>query len=151
MDRLITSPNTSLQTKNTIFLAGGISNCPDWQTPVANKLLEHTNFTIFNPRRNDWNMDDEAEESKKQIIWEHEHLARSETILFWFPQETLCPITLLEYGKFLVSNRKLVVGTHVDYQRRLDVDIQGGLERPGLHVWSDLDLMVRYVIENKDP
>src|SRR5690606_13245814 len=107
MDRLITSPNTSLQTKNTIFLAGGISNCPDWQTPVANKLLEHTNFTIFNPRRNDWNMDDEAEESKKQIIWEHEYLARSETILFWFPQETLCPITLLEYGKFLVSNRKL--------------------------------------------
>jgi hypothetical protein len=145
MDRLITSPNTSHKTKNTIFLAGGISNCPDWQTPVAEKLLANTDYTIFNPRRKDWNIDDEADEAQKQIIWEHEHLARSETILFWFPQETLCPITLLEYGKFLVSNRKLVVGTHLDYQRRFDVEVQGNLERPGLYVWSDLDLMVKSI------
>lgn len=144
---LITSPAVSFEATNTLFLAGGISNCPDWQSPVAEMLLARTNYTIFNPRRNGWSMDDEAEESRKQIIWEHEHLARSETILFWFPKETLCPITLLEYGKFLVSDRKLIVGTHPEYQRRLDVEVQGKLERPNIHVWDDLDLMVESLFQ----
>lgn len=132
MGKLITSPEESKSTQGTLFLAGGISNCPDWQGPTADLLVKYTDYEVFNPRRNGWNMEDSDAESEKQIIWEHDHLARSETILFWFPKETLCPITLLEFGKFLVSDKRLVVGCHPQYQRRLDVQVQGRLDRPRL-------------------
>ncbi|MNK33286.1 hypothetical protein D3C87_517660 [compost metagenome] len=143
---IIISPEISTQTTKTVFLAGGITNCPDWQTPTGAQLDELTNLVIFNPRRTEWNMDNSEEESRKQIIWEHEHLQRSETILFWFPKETLCPITLLELGKYLVSDKKLIVGTHPDYQRRLDVIVQSRLVRPDMRIWSNLEDMVFHFI-----
>lgn len=142
MGQTITSPAESSETSQTLFLAGGISNCPDWQSPVAELLEERTTLTVFNPRRNGWNMENSDEESTKQIIWEHKHLDQSETILFWFPMETLCPITLFEYGKFLVSGKALIVGAHPEYQRRLDLEVQTKLERPNLKVWDNLDDMI---------
>lgn len=143
---IIISPEISTQTTKTVFLAGGITNCPDWQTPTGSQLNELTNLVIFNPRRTAWNMENSEEESRKQIIWEHEHLQRSETILFWFPKETLCPITLFELGKYLVSNKKLVVGTHPEYQRRLDVIVQSRLVRPDMKIWSNVEDMVFHFI-----
>ncbi len=143
---IVISPEVSDQTTRTIFLAGGITNCPDWQAPVADQLDEMTNLTIFNPRRTAWNMEGSDKESKKQILWEHDHLQKSETILFWFPSETLCPITLLELGKYLVSDKQLIIGTHPEYQRRLDVIVQSQLVRPDIVVWSNLDDMVFHFI-----
>lgn len=139
---IITSPETSVAVKDTIFLAGGITNCWDWQKPVAELFDDRTNLTVFNPRRTNWNMENSEEASKAQILWEHEHLQRAETILFWFPHETLCPITLLELGKYLMTPKALVVGTHPEYQRRLDVIVQSRLERPNLKIWSNLDDMI---------
>ena len=138
---IITSPQNSEYTENTIFLAGGISNCWDWQKPVAEFLSEYTNLVIFNPRRNGWNMENSDEESRKQILWEHKFLQQSKTILFWFPEETLCPITLFELGKYLVSDKRLIVGTHPNYQRRLDVIVQSQLVRPDIKIYDDVDMM----------
>ncbi len=42
--------------KPTLFLAGGISICPDWQTELIAKL-KHTNWTILNPRRTDFDVE----------------------------------------------------------------------------------------------
>jgi hypothetical protein len=46
--------------------------------------------------------------------WEHDHLRRSKAIMFWFPSETLCPITLYELGAWTILARqtgtKLFVG-----------------------------------------
>lgn len=145
---IITSPEHSYESKNSLFLAGGITNCPDWQKPIAELLNDRTPLTIFNPRRESWNMDDDANESKKQIVWEHHHLKISEYILFWFPMETLCPITLLELGKYMMTDKKLIVGTHPDYQRRLDVIVQTRLEKPNLKIWSNLDDMVHTFIRD---
>lgn len=145
---IIVSPTIHTGEGKSIFLAGGITNCPDWQKPVADILHERTNLWIFNPRRLAWNMENSDEESTKQIIWEDQHLQMANTILFWFPCETLCPITLLELGKFLVSDKKLVVGTHPDYQRRLDVVVQSRLVRPDMRVWSNLDDMVYDFVHN---
>lgn len=146
MGTLITSPEESKSTQGTLFLAGGISNCPDWQKPTAYLLVRHSNLIVFNPRRTGWNMEDSDAESEKQILWEHEHLKRSEKILFWFPKETLCPITLLEFGKYLMSDKELIVGCHPEYQRKLDVEVQGRLERPDMKVWDDLLPMVQSLI-----
>ncbi len=46
--------------------------------------------------------------------WEHDHLRRAKAIMFWFPSETLCPITLYELGAWTILARqtgtKLFVG-----------------------------------------
>jgi Nucleoside 2-deoxyribosyltransferase like len=152
---LITSPQVYSQKhivtlRPTMFIAGGISNCWDWQKPAVERLLAGTDLILFNPRRDGWNMEDSAEESKKQIRWEHTHLKQSDYILFWFPQETLCPITLLELGKYMMTDKALVVGTHPNYGRRLDVIEQLQLERPDVTVWSDLKEMIEAFIKDYD-
>ncbi len=109
-----------------VFLAGGISNCPDWQKDAV-EHLQYTNLVVINPRRKFYDSSDE--EARIQIEWEHKYLVMADIILFWFPKETLCPITLFEYGKYLVSKKPLVVGVHPDYKRRLDIQVQTRLEK----------------------
>lgn len=141
---ILTAPTQwSPSHRPTLFIAGGISGCPDWQTGVCERIAGAVEVDVINPRREGWDMKAHDEESMKQIRWEHWHLQRSDSILFWFPRETLCPITLLELGKYLARTEvDLTVGTHPEYQRRLDVVVQCGLERPLMTIWSDLDVMV---------
>lgn len=142
---IITSPETSNVNQGTLFLGGGITGCPDWQSSIKNQLSKY--FTVFNPRREGWNIYAYADESIKQIHWEHKHLQQSEIILFWFPKETLCPITLFELGKYLMTDKKLYIGTHFEYVRRLDVIEQTNLIRPNTTIWSNLDEMVSAIID----
>lgn len=131
---------------STIFIAGGISNCPDWQNEAVSKILSETmHFSktplLFNPRRRNFPMDDPTA-AKDQIYWEHKYLRVSDAILFWFPKETLCPITLFELGAFSSSRKPLFVGTDVEYKRRQDIIIQMELARPEVIVRSSLDDVV---------
>lgn len=145
---IITSPETSTQTQGTLFLAGGITNCPDWQATAGELLDKYTTLSVFNPRRNGWDMNADLNESENQIIWEHQHLAQSEIIMFWFPKETLCPITLFELGKFLVSDKEIIIGTHPEYQRRFDVQVQAQLVRKNIFIHDDLEEMVWSIIHD---
>ncbi len=65
----------------TLFLGGGISNCPDWQTEMESKLTGLP-LVLFNPRRDAFDMSDPSV-SVQQIEWEHRHLRKSSMILFW--------------------------------------------------------------------
>lgn len=117
-------------TDYSVFLAGGITGCDDWQKWVVEelktlKLLK--NLVIINPRRENWNSSIKNEE---QITWEFEHIRKCNVVCFYFTPPTLNPITLLEYGKLLVSNKDLIVHVHPDYARKDDVCIQTKLERP---------------------
>lgn len=103
----------------TVFLAGGITNCPDWQLDMRN-MLRDLRITLMNPRRANFDITDPSM-SSKQILWEHQHLRKAHSVIFWFPKETLCPITLYELGKVITSEKKLFIGTHPDYARRFDV------------------------------
>lgn len=123
----------------SIFIAGGISNCPNWQSDVVT-ALRGLDITVVNPRRVTFDIFN-SREAERQIEWEHKHLSLCDNILFWFPRETVCPITLLEYGKFLspTSGKKLFVGCHPEYSRSLDLDVQTKLERPDLRVHRELE------------
>jgi hypothetical protein len=123
----------------SLFLAGGITGCRDWQAEMVEKLKD-TELTLLTPRRKNFPMDDPTA-SVAQIKWEHRHLALSTAIMFWFPPETLCPITLFEYGKWLVRNKRLFVGCDPAYKRISDVCIQTGLERPQQVIHTDLDAL----------
>lgn len=128
-----------------LFLAGGISGCPAWQAPLASQLSHALAcWTLLDPRRE---LPPEAEaEIAAQIEWEHRHLRRAEAVLFWFPAETLCPITLYELGAMSMTDKKLFVGVHPGYQRRNDVLHQTRLVRPEVNVVGDLDALAAEVV-----
>jgi hypothetical protein len=94
--RIITSPEPIEHPfQKSIFLAGGISDCADWQKGVAERIASETNAVVYNPRRTDFDMDAGADLSRIQIRWEYHALRVCQFNLFWFPEETLCPITLM--------------------------------------------------------
>jgi hypothetical protein len=136
--RVITSPEecTGAGPRPKLFLAGGITGCPDWQADVCGMLRRvSVPLDIINPRRAAWSMEPGNEEA--QIAWEHRHLLRADAILFWFPCETLCPIALLELGAWLCRPKELFIACHPEYARRRDVVIQARLERGPVPVVGD--------------
>ena len=119
----------------SVFLAGGITGTFDWQADIVARLADLP-LMLLNPRRRNFPIDDPSA-ARGQIEWEYRHLRRASAVLFWFPSETLCPIALFELGaRTLVPHQPLFVGTHPDYQRRLDVQIQLRLARPEVTVTS---------------
>ena len=118
--------------EKSLFIAGGISNCPNWQREFA-EMLRDEDITCLNPRRKNFPMGD-PNASVGQIKWEHDHLKKARAISFWFPKETLCPITLFELGKQADLDKPLFLGVHPEYARKLDVRIQMMLERPEVKI-----------------
>ena len=58
MALIIESPNEVYSLENNenkkLFLAGGITDCPDWQSVVIDKVKDIPNLTIYNPRRKEF-------------------------------------------------------------------------------------------------
>jgi len=126
-----------------VFLAGGITNCPDWQRTMAG-LLKDADLTLLNPRRMDFPMGD-PDAAIEQIKWEHDHLRMADAILFWFPCETICPIVLYELGAWSMTDKPVFVGVHPDYGRRQDVEIQTNLVRPEVEITYSLEALAAQV------
>jgi len=126
----------------SVFLAGGITNCPDWQQEMVT-LLSDSDLTLVNPRRKLW----EDAQAVAQIEWEHRHLTRCDAVLFWFPSETICPITLYELGAWCFRPKKIFVGCHPNYARKLDVEVQTRLERVNLVVVSTIRDLAQQVLD----
>jgi len=131
----------------TLFVAGGITNCGDWQKAVPIALKE-TNIDILNPRRDDFDMCSPIME-QEQIEWEHQHILQASAYMFWFCEETLCPITLYELGKVagLFPTKRLFIGTHQNYKRKRDINFQMQLLRPEVDVVQYLDKLLGQVTE----
>jgi len=141
-----------------IFLAGGISNCPNWQKDLCDRFLnderlQYKDVIVFSPRC------EEIPEEDPQVRWEYDKLNKSDIIGFWFSYGSLNPITLFEYGSYIrwhswplhypqdKINKTLVVGCHSDYQRKNNVIIQTKLARPGLEIQNNLDDFYNKLIE----
>lgn len=122
----------------SIFLAGGITNCPDWQEEARRWFNQFSDITILNPRRENFPMDDPGA-SEFQIAWEFDHLEKADVILFWFaggpsPQ----PIALYELGRHAAIGKKIAVGCDPNYSRKADVFYQLILARPTVLVHENL-------------
>lgn len=114
-----------------LFLAGGISGCGDWQTEMKNLLKSQKNLVVVNPRR--INFDKTKISDLEQISWERIHLTNCNLISFWFPEETVCPITLFDLGYCVsyqeshpwpLGGMKVFYGCHPNYSRISDVKTQ---------------------------
>lgn len=119
----------------SIFLAGTITGAKKWQEIAAEELIFGTEATILNPRRQEFNMEDDLDE--EQIGWEHEYLHEADLVLFWFAKETVGPITLFELGSHL--NKNIIVGCDPEYPRKTDLEIQLKLARPDLEIKYSLE------------
>jgi len=121
----------------SVFLAGGITDCLNWQQRMR-LLLEDSDLILLNPRRANFPIAD-PNAALEQIRWEHRHLRMADAILFWFPCETLCPIVLYELGAWSMTDKPIFVGVHPDYKRRQDVEIQTRLTRPEIRISYSLE------------
>jgi len=112
----------------SLFLGGGINQCPDWQSDIRTFLNKKCpNLVLFNPRRNSYDIKD-ATQTPIQIKWEFDCLRQATGIMFWFCAETVCPITLYELGTWTQiskqTGKKIFIGCHPNYQKLNDVIIQ---------------------------
>lgn len=121
--------------KKSLFLAGGITNCPNWQKELV-RLLKNTDLIIFNPRRENFPIHD-PDAAYKQIKWEYKKFQVCKLISFWFSSGSLNPIVLFEYGRWSYIAIKLwsyyikiFVGIDPEYKRKQDVEIQTKLLEP---------------------
>lgn len=143
--RLLQAPHNIVPDHNSgnytyLFLAGGITGCPPWQSEVAKALSDMDNLCLFDPRRPDWNDNADDAEIFAQVEWEYRHLILANAILFWFPMQTMCPIALFELGAYSKGMKKLFIGCHPGYERLIDVRHQIKLAREGIEPEIHLSL-----------
>lgn len=127
----------------SLFLAGGITNCPDWQSAMVSSLKDE-NLILLNPRRKNFLMDD-PNAAQSQIEWESRHMVRASAILFWFCAATLCPIALYELGLYTTVQKPIFIGIQPGYAREKDVIIQTRMKRPEIKIVSKFDDLIGQV------
>lgn len=135
-----------------VFLAGGITGCPDWQAGAAAALAD--SCVVLNPRRAAFDVDD-PDAAAEQIAWEHKHLHLPKMVtMFWFPACAMQPIALFELGAALereTLDRPVTVGADPNYPRRFDIVEQLRHYSPGKIVVSSLDDLITVTKRYVDP
>lgn len=138
--RVITAPNEYTRKDSDIccFLAGGISNCHDWQTEVI-KILESMelggvnieNLVIFNPRRKNFPGND-YKVAEQQIEWEYKLLEQADIFSIYFSSGSEQPICMYELGRNVLYQMqhgnnwadRIIISVEDGYKRKLDVNVQ---------------------------
>lgn len=160
MARIIAAPAVSdVSTQEiSLFLAGGITACEDWQDKICGQLRDIAGLVVFNPRREDYTGDVAG-----QILWEWQHLRAVDAISFWFAAETVQPITLFELGRWTAEalplgtrvtknaderqrrRKRVFVGVHEEYSRKLDIEIQLRYQCPDLEIVHSIPALVEQI------
>ena len=136
--KIIEAPNLYIPAADevSVFLAGGISNCPDWQSEVI-ALLENFDSTnrdsklvVYNPRRANFDVNDKSA-SVNQITWEFMYLERCDIFSMLFVKsESPQPICFYELGRNLQRHMS-VVSVETGFSRGFDVFAQIDLATRG--------------------
>lgn len=156
--KIITAPqNYNKQSDQiSVFLAGGITNCPEWQNEVIRKLedFDLQKLVIYNPRQEHFNITD-PNASYKQISWEFQYLENMDIFSMYFSDgDSDQPICMYELGRNLIrmQNRfpndwkeRIIITCENGYRRKLDVYIQtrlateNAIDYDYLEVYNSLD------------
>lgn len=153
------------------FLAGGITNCPDWQSQVIENLKaydakfpgELDDLVIFNPRRANFPIDD-PNASKEQIMWEFNWLEKMDIFsMFFTGGDSDQPICMYELGRNIYRmqmmfrttfHKRIVISCDPTYRRANDVKIQTALAWTS-PFWNTLEAKTMYgephIIDKADP
>jgi len=142
MAQIITAPNIETPVFPSVFLAGGITNCDDWQQKVIEEL-KYKDITIFNPRQNQFDVTDKSA-SYRQIVWEYERLEKMDIFAMYFcNSDSDQPICMYELGRNILRmqnrfpsswQKRIIISVEDGYKRQEDVIIQTSLCAPDLLV-----------------
>lgn len=145
--------NTSGKYDKKIFLAGTIgggvksetSHKVNWQKEaieLIDKTYPYCNFTIFNPRRDNWPEKGDKANIDYQIQWELDHMEKADQIVMNILGDSLSPITLMEMGLWAGKDpSKLIVHCPKDFWRYDNV--YNLCERYGITRYDSLESMIK--------
>lgn len=143
MAQLIKAPSEEKPKYISVFLAGGITNCGDWQKEVEEHLSSIQELSVINPRNDKFDVTD-ISASRKQIKWEFEHLEKTDIFSIYFCNSgSVQPICLYELGRNIVRMQqrfpndwedRIVISIENGYSRYLDVVEQTSLCAPKLWI-----------------
>ena len=132
MAQIITAPSIELPKFTSVFLAGGITNCKEWQKAVIEEL-ESEDISFFNPRQEHFDVSDKNA-SYKQIFWEFERLETMDIFSMYYCNDNSDqPICMYELGRNIVRmqnrfpsdwEKRIVISVEDGYRRKADVLIQ---------------------------
>lgn len=118
--------NLSIDSYQRIFLAGSIEmdTAEHWQKKII-KEFEDEEVVFINPRREKWDITWTEEDSNfvKQVNWELNAIEDSDLIVVYFDPNTKSPVTLLELGLLIASEKEMVVCCPEGFWRRGNVKI----------------------------
>lgn len=135
MVQIITAPSIELPMFKSVFLAGGITNCKEWQKEVIENLKyeEYEDVSLFNPRQEHFDVSDKNA-SYKQILWEFERLEKMDIFSMYYCNDNSDqPICMYELGRNIVRmqnrfpsdwEKRIVISVEDGYRRKADVLIQ---------------------------
>lgn len=124
----------------TIFLAGGINKCWEWQQACLDEIerlskekkVNTDNMIVYNPRRPYFKPDAKVHEIDEQVHWEYHYLERCDIFSMYFCEsESTQPICMYELGRNVAKKQqnkdgadKVIVSAESNYSRYLDVALQ---------------------------
>lgn len=108
----------------SVFLAGGIAGCEEWQRMVIEELNKYNDvddLVLYNPRRKSFDLND-LNATETQIEWEYKYLSDCDIFSMYFDNDQIQPICMYELGHYLRANSvRNVISVCKNYPRRLDV------------------------------
>lgn len=142
--KVITAVENYNRQENDVFcfLAGGITNCQEWQDRVIELLSDiDDNLVVFNPRRKNFPIND-PNASLEQIQWEFNWLEQCDIFSMYFdgPTKSDQPICFYELGRNIERMKqrfpnnwmnRIVITCNANFKRINDVLIQTHLATNG--------------------
>ena len=127
---IITAPESYVMKAGeiSVFLAGGITNCHNWQADIISQLEEYhlDKLVIFNPRRDNFPIHDPSA-SYKQILWEFEALEKADIFSMYFTKGVSDqPICMYELGRNIC---KMQIRKPIDWKDRIVISVEEGYRR----------------------
>ena len=124
------------------FLAGGITNCPDWQSKVIkyvqqmDKEMDLRRLVLFNPRQKNFPINN-PNAAEEQIKWEFDRLDNCSIFTMYFcNSDSDQPICMYELGRNIVCiqheyendwESRIIISVEDGYKRQKDVQVQVNL------------------------
>ncbi len=130
-----------------VFLAGTISESKiDWQKNIVENISG--NITFYNPKRLIWDKTWEQKISnpqfKQQVVWELKHLEKADIVIMYLEEDTISPISLLEFGLYARSG-KMVVYCPEGFWRKGNVDVVCEMYNiPQVEKFEELITLIKY-------
>lgn len=127
----------------TVFLAGGISGCRDWQKETIEHLYrfvgrDDNQVVVYNPRQEKFDINN-PHAASDQITWEYQYLNQVDIFSMYFVGgNQVQPICMYELGHYTKPyGDPQVISVETDYIRKNDVIIQVALATRGFTTVHD--------------